>query len=342
MKSGINNKGVAISGIFLSVFLTISPLFARASGECELVVEPVWIEGNEVLNLLKQDPFRKAFDIYIRDLEQNQQTQRVLERKVEQFIANACTPVMSQVETHENMVRNHNSRCENMPPEVWNQRNCQSTYDATITSKNLLDSKLAEMRTIEGQLNAESEVNENAQKHAIERARSVLGSINTENAFRLYASKLSRNVFQQRTTDSCHAMAELYEALAQRLGENTSAYTGILERTFSVEANPVMAARTRFSLLESQPRGQLRFNTTGFKRDFFVADWDNQVRHFTFYYVQASRFLGSISKAYSFYADQMQGQPSDYRLTKEALRMAERFSNSPTGIGSAIQRELCM
>ncbi len=181
MKSSLRVTGMVIVALLLSVFLTVSPAIAQDIGQCELVTEPVWAEGDDVLDLLRRDP--QSFGTYIRDLEQNQRRQRELEDRVEQWLANTCIPVVSQLRTHEDSVRSHDGRCENVSPDLWIERDCQTTYDAILRSKSILDPKLAAMGDTAARLNAESEVNENAQKRAIERAREILDSARGASVF---------------------------------------------------------------------------------------------------------------------------------------------------------------
>lgn len=316
----------------------VSPALTQSLPPCTMEIDPIWSDGPKLIKQLQNDAFGPAFSVYIRDLKGNQTKLEEWQRQAEQFFREQCRPVQQEFEHHEEVRRGHDERCAGAPPDVWNRRNCQQTFDWLLASKARLDPKLAAVGARGAEINQSGAALLAAEQHAIERARIVIDPKNSEDAFRLFVGLREREVRSGSRT-SCQAMAELYDALARRLDYDGITFCAVLERTFALRANPLL--RTRFPVFDDSNRSDFIFSGSGFKQEFFRGATRDHVRHFTFYFVQGVRMGLTIPMVASFYEDYLSNQPEDFRLTLAAISLADTLGRSPHGIGNAIRRNIC-
>ena len=312
---------------------------ARATEKiCDMVIEPVWAEAESLVERLRRDAFADAFDVYIRDLNRNRANFDEWRTRAERWAAENCRPVEALLARHEAEVEAHNRACPSTVPDQATADRCNANAARLNTQVDRVNAAIKRVAAAWEKSNDEFWPILRAQERASERARSVLDSKNTEDAFRLFTSLREREV-KSRSKTSCQTMAELYDALARRLNYDGTTFAAILERTFATRSNPLL--QKRFPMFDEATHGDFAFSGSGFKREFFRSETRDHIRHFTFYFVQGTRMGTAIPMAVSFYEDQLQNQPQDFRLTRAALRIAESFAHSPRGIGDVIRRDIC-
>lgn len=160
----------------------------------------------------------------------------------------------------------------------------------------------------------------------------------TGQLFRLYATATAKRVADGETT-TCEAMATMYDALAKYV--EGAEFASILKNTL-VGADAVSWTESDDAIPHLRGnRAPIEFPSTGFA-SAYARDGHNPVRHFTFYFWMSAHLGGDVlARVTSYGTDELQGQPTDYALTRRAIGLAEIYGQGESGIGDSIRATLC-
>lgn len=332
-----------LAAIFLVLCLIqLFPLQANAIEPCEIEIDPIWNEADQLQQSLANDPFAAAFEQFIKDFKQNREELHKWIESANDYRNRVCLPYQRDLTNYEARRPPYERQCTGTitDPKVF--ADCQSEYRLLAEWKGRLDRKLySELRPAEERLNSRGQELLTKEKRAVERAKHMIGPGNLKNAFHLFALKMSKDVGAGRIS-SCEALALMSEALGPKVGWEYGKFAAMMGQVLATEANPMVFDPTASSA---------SFNASGFKSEFVGYQKDNQVRHFVAYFMLGTEFGETAADIVSVIQDRLrlrahgrEPQEFDYKLAIAAGTLGRDVARQPSrlrSLGSTIRAKIC-
>lgn len=335
-------------GIWLFFSISVSlviPFDARAEAPCEIGIKPIWQEAEELRSKLETDPFASAFGQFIKDLKDNAAELEQWKADAEDFRDNTCIPYNNDLTSYENRINTfiykgcNAAVIEDQDLYAW----CVSEHDALESLKrDINDRHATQEKPGEDKLNNWGQELLNKEQRAFDRGKEMLDPGNLENAFRLYAFSVKKDVDAGSLT-SCEALAQMSDALAPKTGQYGK-HLAVMGSVLAPTGNPLVLAPHARSV---------EFTASGFQRRFVGPpglEKDNQVRHAVAYLMAGAEFGASGANLGTYMEDRIKKwwegrvpEEYDYLLGIAAGEIGRdlKSGSSIDGLGNTIRAKLC-
>lgn len=336
-------KALLMAGVlFAGLHDAALSVTAAEPGECEIELHPIWEEGDQLLQAIKDDPFAEGLQTFSHDLETLKEELQGWIDRAQTFRDEQCLPSVRDRDNFEQAVVEHNGRC---PETAWDPTivaGCQQSVDRLTDWKRQVDEERDAVKAASDALNVDGKSLFEREVKAVERAKSMLDPANMEEAFWLFAQR------KQRDETSCEALAQLYGALGRRVGWDLGQvvqYTGLV------------LANTNNPFVSGAKRAPVPFGDDGFRPQYVDLPGGNQVRHFVAYFTTGVKVPGGITRTFitGCREDNCTGyacsfllgdncEPGDYQLGIVAAELGDRISDDSNllrGIEGGIRSTVC-
>lgn len=314
----------------LVLSLLLVPLSGLALEECGIEHDPASKEDEELLEMLKNDPFAQAFGADMRALEEVVAEGERQERYARAWSNELCRPFVVRRDRYEADVARHNSRCNREISDQDSYQSCVRSMKELNRRKVALDAEWRRVESGQNRINSWAAEIVAKGKRPREHARFLLDPSNLDYALWLYATTMRREA-----PSDCAAMTKIMGALGRKV-DSVAALVGWAGAIIGRTGNP---------FAYSSDRPEVALGSRGFKSEY--ADESNQVRHFVAYFslgvktptMRLREFIASCrdqacegSLCRSFLAMFGRGEECslpDYKLGLVAAELGHRVAQDP-------------